>query len=387
MPMIDIKATKAELPRRGKIRLGYKTKKVSKAGKEYEGPEEADHFVLRDTPEVAEWLENDRPQELPIWLPSDEIDECVEGEHTLYYGSGKWCGGDGRQILYSVEKETGRINIRDGRVQLPTAIDGVDFLPGATIPCPGVGEEGRWKRCAFCKPFMKIMFMLRGQPVEDIRLALYHIESKSINNYSILTKRLLYFKEKYNRLAGIPFILRRFQGEIGRRNVDKNGQRKRNQDGSFQSAKTRTKKWLLDLEVAPEYVAQMMFREEQLADPRRGLLELPEVIELPTEEVEIGEDEPMEVETSNEFINQYSIILREIPWFPDTSLIDDAMGRLGITFNDPDLIDKLSAFARAQADEMAAKEEDGRKQANTEAAAREEYEAAQGNMFEDDAPY
>lgn len=376
MPMTDIKATKAELPRRGKIRLGYKVPNKSGKG---EHPEEADHFVLRDTPEVAEWLQNDTPQTLPIWLPSDEIDECVEGEHTLYYGSGKWCGGDGRQILYSVEKETGRINVRDGRVQLPTKMDDVDFLPGATIPCPGVGEEGRWKRCAFCKPFMKIMFMLRGQPVEDIRLALYHIESRSINNYSILTKRLLYFKKEHGRLRGVPFILRRFQGEIGRRNVDKNGQRKQNKDGSFQSAKTRTKKWLLDLEVAPEYLAQMMFREEQLADPRRGLLELPEVIELPTEEAGIGDDEPVEIGTPQD--QQMAHILAQVRWFGDgvadgDLVVRQAMKDKGLTFDDRDLIPKLRQYASNQMDKVAAQEE----------VAYKVDEADQAGML-DDAPY
>lgn len=132
------------------------------------------------------------------------------------------------------------------------------------------------------------------------------------------------------------------------------------------------REWAAESEANPLTAEEHGIRLRKNADLIRG-----------PEEVGIGDDEP--VETLAELIDrQTSLILKTIPWFGDTSIIDDAMDKLGIDFDDPDLVTKLEAWGSTQADKVAAQEEEGRRQANVEMAAREEYEAAQGNMFDND---
>lgn len=107
---------------------------------------------------------------------------------------------------------------------------------------------------------------------------------------------------------------------------------------------------------------------------------------LAVEEAEIEDDEEEVTEAAAARIS-LGIIMTKIPWFQSKQAIKDAMVKENTNFSDPDLLQVLKSYASNQMDLAAAKEEDGRRRANTEAAAREEYEAAQGNMFDDDGPY
>jgi len=60
------------LVRLGIIRLGYKEKRKRKDGSEYEFPVQADHFVLTDAQDVAEFY-GEQPRELDVILPFPDV--------------------------------------------------------------------------------------------------------------------------------------------------------------------------------------------------------------------------------------------------------------------------------------------------------------------------
>lgn len=349
MAMKDLQPDGVGLPRAGKIRLGY--------GKESEqGFTDADHFVLRDAPEVARALGEDRPRELPIFFPFDEVEECLTGFYKLYLGSGLWCKGDGEKVIYSVDKQSGKINIRDGIVQLPVKIDkNTEFSPGQEVPCPGSRENGRWPRCQFCKPSTTIIFMMRNIPIEDLRLAAYHIETRSKNNYPRLYEQLSYFVEKYGRLIGIPFILQRVLTEIGRPNLNKDGSRKKGRDGKLLPARARTKKWLLNLEVDQEWLAKMMQKDEILADPMREVAQI-EAGEMVVQQDSIETERPQATNIYTARVNFCIDVSDHIKFYKDPQAVVEAMDELEIIYlpeEERGIYKALEAHAQKMADEAA----------------------------------
>lgn len=357
MTMKDLATDTVGLPRAGKIRLGYKVKNA--AGKEY--PKEADHFVLRDVPEVAAWareaLGTDKPQVLPIFFPFDAVEDCLEGFYKLYFASGLWCRGDGDKILYSVNTTSGKADIRNGRVQIPLKMNDEDskFDRGQEVPCPGHSEENRWDRCEKCKAHMTLKFLIRGLPVESLRMATYVLESNSINNYVYLLKALNLFKER--GLQGIPFLLRRVQREISIPNLNRDGSQKSKPGGGHYSPRTLMKKWLVELEVDPAWVAQMMEREGLLADPMREIRQIEagepaEIIEMPT--ADTNEERTAGAYTAR--INFCVDVAARIKFYKDPQAVVEAMETLEIVYTTEEekgIFDALETYAQEMADKLA----------------------------------
>lgn len=349
MPMLDIKAKKPALARAGKIRLGIKKKNAQ--GIEY--PSEVDYFVLKDVPEVEAWatefLGTDKPKELPIFFPYSEVDECMPGSHKLYKASGLWCRGDGQNILYYVDSLSGKANIRDGVVQIPFKMDSSKFQRGDQVPCPGTSEAERWGRCEYCKPHSVLVFMIRNMPVEDLRMATYHIETRSINNYANLTAQLAWYAEEYGQIAGVPFILKRIQAEIGSPNLDSSGNPKK-------VARTRTKHWLLELEVDPGWVAQMMAKRIRLAQPDVAPMlaegkvgDSEDIIEIPPP------NEKTEESKTIRFAEFCEAMTQEGVHYENQAQVETALSILGLEYDptrNPEIQADLIKYAESLAEEL-----------------------------------
>src|SRR6267143_3063118 len=87
------------LPRLGKIRLGIKA--TSAKGTEY--PRAVDHFVV---PDVIKSVYGDKPRELDVVFPSDEVGRVAGVSWKQYTAArGKVCWGDGQRAVRLVDAD------------------------------------------------------------------------------------------------------------------------------------------------------------------------------------------------------------------------------------------------------------------------------------------
>ena len=365
MAMKDLKPDKPNFARAGKIRLGIKVK--NKAGIEY--PKEVEYFVLKDVPELAEHFQQtigtDRPTELPIFFPFDDIDSCLDGWHKLHMASSLWCKGDGETINYAIDTGTGKRVVNNGVVIRDFEIDETKFLPGDTVRCPGHNKVEAWGRCQFCSPHTTLSFMIRGLPVDKLEMAMYHIETPSANNYPRLYEQLLGIKRLAKMLkgreylAGIPIVLKRVQAEIGAPNLDKNGNRKIDKDGKKLPARMRTKHYLLELSVERDWVQQAVEGQMRLMSPEKT------ANKMITEAIEQdGTEDAVRIidgELVNDDYNAFqTTIIERIPFYQNGEQIDAALVELELVYdpeNEDMLRDELAKYADRQADTAAAGEE------------------------------
>lgn len=281
------------LARAGVIRLGYKARKC-KCGRITEPldngptcpacnatlpdtsfPREAGHFILVDAPDVAEALGTNAPTELRVYFPFDEVDRVFPSYMQLWATSALRCRGDGEHILYAINPITGRVTVKDGVVQEAFSEEKRDFEPGEVLACPGL-DRNLYAKCANCKPNAMLIVMLRDVP----RLAYYQISTTSIHNIVSLTDQLEYVREQVAkltgeaRIAGVPFILRRVEKTISAPKTDRHGN---------PTGRQRVKKFFLELEIEPEWIARMVRGISRLADPLRGVAALPAPLAVPAE--------------------------------------------------------------------------------------------------------
>jgi hypothetical protein len=296
MTMKDLKHERVGMARSGKIRLGYMLRKCTHCQKSTRAkielcqhcnkknpaatpkdmyPTSTSYFVLDDAPELVE-VYGKQPTYLNIWFPFDGLEECMQSAHKLYSASSMLCTGDGDRILYAINAQSGKPVIRDGIALVDfteTKAEGgqVEFTKGEVIPCPGYSHD-LYRKCAFCRPTTTLRFLIREIP----QFAYYEIVTGSVTNYTRLDEQLSYFTAPKSEggmgvgLKGIPFRLSLSPEMVSVPNLDRNGQPK-----NGESPKKRVEKYLLKLEIDPDYMRQLAQVQQQLATPRRLLLGAP----------------------------------------------------------------------------------------------------------------
>lgn len=165
------------LPRLGSIRLGIK-KKSAKTGNEY--PVEVDYFVC---PPEVQAVFGEKPKELEIMVPINEID-AVFPQAYKFYGSSKGlkCQGNG-EIAYRVKEDTGEM---------------------IEVECPcELLDQGK------CKQSGTLMVMVPKVSVGGI----YQIRTSSFNSIVDINSGLDYVSALVGRFAMIPLTLRRVKTE------------------------------------------------------------------------------------------------------------------------------------------------------------------------------
>lgn len=168
---------KRRLPRLGKIRLGIK-KKSAKTGAEY--PAEVPYFVV---PDEVKKVYGDKPTELDVMLPLDDIDTIFPVSYK-FYGSGKGlkCNGDG-EIAYCVDEKTKE-------------------MTEIKCPCENL-EKGK------CKQTGNLSVMLQKINVGGV----YQINTSSFNSIVDMASGIDYVKALIGRVAMVPLKLRRVATE------------------------------------------------------------------------------------------------------------------------------------------------------------------------------
>lgn len=387
MPIKDLqKKDKPGLSRAGVIRLGYKMRKCNtcgnvraadkcpkcgksdfkmrKQGEEMvpiEFPVPSDHFVLTDAPGVAEAIGTDKPRELRIWFPFNDIDQVFPAYHQLWSASSLICRGDGERIEYAINPQSGKPIIRDGLAIDDFKTKDGDFKRGEFMACPG-NEHGLYSRCEACKPNAMLIVLLRDVP----RLAYYQISTTSIHNIIELTEQMNYISDPKNvgKLQGVPFILKLQEREISAPS-GKDGQRR------------RVKRFLLSLEVDPDYYKQLMEMHRHLAAPERKLqIESGEVVDEVAEVMETAQPLPVDVKMEppewsapngnddSEFVTvDWDLfcdrVIDNIAYYQDVEHLTEAMNTLKIAYdpeNEDFIFEQLSRHASSQADQKLAEE-------------------------------
>lgn len=239
------------LIRLGIIRLGIKKK--SSKGVEY--PAQADHFVLKDAPEIAT-VYGDEPRELDVMLPYPDVERNFTAFYQVWAGGVLVCQGDGEYVRYatpftsSINQKSGRTSVKNapGDTQVSNGMactdfdwNGSHFDQGAEVPCSG-GAKDLYSHCAACK----LSSMLKVMMVDPrlFRMGYYQISTGSTRNYDTIMGTLEAMPA--DRLNGIPFKLRMVEEQTTFQDTD--GKRK------------KTKKWFLQLEPDPELVRKLYQR-------------------------------------------------------------------------------------------------------------------------------
>lgn len=164
------------LPRLGSIRLGIKV--TNKKGAEY--PRETEYFVC---PDDVKAVYGDKPVELDVMLPINEID-AVFPQAYKHYGSSKGlkCQGNG-EIAYRVNDDTKEME---------------------EIECPcDLLEAGK------CKQSATLMVMLPKVSVGGI----FQIRTGSFNSIVDINSGIDYVSALLGRFAMVPLTLRRVKTE------------------------------------------------------------------------------------------------------------------------------------------------------------------------------
>jgi hypothetical protein len=276
---------------------------------------EAGHFILKDAPGVAEALGTETPTELKIYFPFDDIDRNFPTYRTLFSASSMTCQGDGQHILHAINPTTGQATVKDGVCILPFTERMADnklksHNAGDKMPCPALREPGIYAKCAMCKNRGILLVMLQAVP----RMAYFQISTGSIVNLQELPQQMLNIQELIyeltgkRKLAGVPFILRRVLRSMSPVKKDHKGN---------PTGRVRVDKYVLQLEIEPEYMISLIRAQRRLIDPMAryalspgqpegsiDIVDSPSVISEPPQwEAPVSEDadfEEVEIETTDE---------------------------------------------------------------------------------------
>jgi hypothetical protein len=244
------------LVRLGIIRLGYKEKRKRQDGSEYEFPMQADHFVLTDAQDVAEFY-GEQPRELDVILPFPDVYRNFDAAYTVWAGGVLVCRGDGDFVEYAgpfkvvkkrngataVYNDAGDTLVSGGAAQVTFDWNGQSFEPGELVPCPGASQD-LYPHCKACR-MSAILKVMMADP-QLFRLGYYQIATGSGRNYDTILGTLELIEDQAGKVNGIPFKLRLVKEATTYRDGD--GKRK------------KVDKWFLQLEPDPTFTRKLYSR-------------------------------------------------------------------------------------------------------------------------------
>jgi len=170
----------------------------------------------------------DKPQEINILLPFDEIPRVWDAFYEAYTAGRMVAQADGERYLYLGDIATGAVTVHEGEPFTPfTKNDVVSTLKnGQPIKLVPTGR-------------------LRVVIRELARFAYFTVKTGSYTDIGNISEQLLAIKSiNRGKLAGVPLVLRRRPKKISTPQAD--GSRK------------RYTKWMLSIEADPQWVREMM---------------------------------------------------------------------------------------------------------------------------------
>ena len=195
MPIIGL-TDRRRIPRLGKIHLGVK--KMSQNGKEY--PSAVDYFVC--PPEVTAAIGEEKPKQLHIYFPTDDIDQATSTYYRAYSQSrGLTCKGDGltARRLIDVSTSTTEDNGHPTGDIAGGKAENVEWIDGITCP----GEECPYQQKKMCKPLMMLQFIIKDVP----GLGVYKLDTSSFHSIMDVTNALALLQATRGSFRNIELIL------------------------------------------------------------------------------------------------------------------------------------------------------------------------------------
>lgn len=274
MPIKGLTDRGLAFPEIGKIRKGApKAQNAPGADLKYFRVE----FDEKETDAAATFraVYGQRPDEIYIVLPFNEIERQFEAWLEGYSAGRMVARSDGEIYTYLVDSETGEILVKNG-------LDVKTGKPRPYIDGVPVGfytnRKTNKREPIFCKPTGRLKVVIP----ELGRAAYLVVLTTSRYDIMHLSEQLAAFQTVNNgRIAGIPLVLRRRPKMISTPSPD--------------GKRVRREKWLLSIEASPDWVRQMLGEVQRLAAPGGGLSLLPaphapaEIPEPPEPEIEDGD--------------------------------------------------------------------------------------------------
>lgn len=207
------------LTRLGIIRLGYKepvTKNgkpvLDKHGKQVMRPVATDYFVLDDTPELINLLGQERPTQLNVLWPFNDVDRNVDDMYRIYGAGSIKCRGDGETMDICLKGAD--FVVTGGVCTKAFSENDETFDPGDIVRCAGPGEAALYPKCAGCS-IVSYPKVLIKEAMEAGFFGYYQIGSGSTSKHGRAnirgtleaTREFVRFLTGRPHLAGIPMIL------------------------------------------------------------------------------------------------------------------------------------------------------------------------------------
>ncbi len=183
---------KGYLPRLGMIKLGVRLTKEIK-GEEVEYPSEVDYFVV---PEEVQKAYGEKPKELRIMFPSDDIEMIAPRSFKYYRSNRLGCKGNGETALCyrgDLTPSHTLINEADREGSIHEQI-------GVECVCPLFNNAKK-----SCNIVLDLMFML-----PDVSLGgIYQISTRSSLNRQRIDDYFEYLMSLVGRIQRLPLLLSR----------------------------------------------------------------------------------------------------------------------------------------------------------------------------------
>lgn len=161
-------------------------------------PQQADHFVLRDAPEIQAYYgpSGELVRELDVMLLFPDIERNFDASYQVWGGGILLCQGDGERVIRArplkvvqkngrlvVSQDAGEALVRDGNALRAFKWGDHEFAPGDPVPCPGSrGIQGEgYPQCRGCG--MSAMLKVAMAIPELFRFAYYQLATGSWRNY------------------------------------------------------------------------------------------------------------------------------------------------------------------------------------------------------------
>lgn len=224
-------------PEIGQIRKGGK-KQVDANGKTVGIGKDLQYFRTefdeRDLDAIEKFsaVYGDKPNQINIVLPFNEIDRVWDANYEAYTAGRLVARADGEKFVYKVDVKTGNIEVINGEPE-------IEFDPSKPV---GYYTSNGKQVPIFCKPVGRLRVVIP----ELKRLAYLTVLTGSKHDIINLSAQLAAISTMMRgRISGIPLILKRVPRMIS--TPDLNDKSKRN----------RREKWLLSIEADPKWTEKL----------------------------------------------------------------------------------------------------------------------------------
>lgn len=168
-------------------------------------PQQADHFVLRDAPEIQAYYSpgGEPVRELDVMLLFPDIERNFDASYQVWGGGILLCQGDGERVVRArpmkavekngrlvVSQDAGEALVRNGKALRSFKWGDYEFAPDDPVPCPGSREiqgDG-YLHCRSCG--MSAMLKVAMAIPELFRFAYYQLATGSWRNYESILATL-----------------------------------------------------------------------------------------------------------------------------------------------------------------------------------------------------